>query len=140
MLRHSNKKKGFTLLEIIVVLIIVGVLAAIALPNLFGQVERNRAQEALTFFSSIKSAVEACVLSTGADPDAIVALPAECDTIAEVGVTVPGNAAFAYTMATVAAPGLYSITATRGGATIVFARLADESTTCTGTGAYAGIC
>lgn len=44
-LRKSNK--GFTLIEIITTVIIVGVLASIAAPNFLGLLNRNRVQQAL---------------------------------------------------------------------------------------------
>ena len=57
-----NNKSGFTLLEIIVVLIIVGVLAALAIPKLFGAIKRNEAQEALNEFSVTRQAMSRCGL------------------------------------------------------------------------------
>ena len=51
-MRHANKK-GFTLLEIIIVIIIVGVLASLALPRFFSTVEYSRSTEALASLTSV---------------------------------------------------------------------------------------
>ncbi len=58
LLKLANKKanQGFTLVELLVVTIIVGVLAAIALPNLLGQVGKAREVEAKNGLGAINRA------------------------------------------------------------------------------------
>ena len=59
------KKKGFTLIEIIVVLIILGVLAQIAIPSYFSWVERSKAYEAMAALKTFQNQVEACLQAYG---------------------------------------------------------------------------
>ena len=54
--KKNNKKRGFTLIEILVVVLIIGVLAAIALPSYMRSVERSRAAGPMTNLGSIAKA------------------------------------------------------------------------------------
>jgi type IV pilus assembly protein PilA len=59
-MKNINNKSGFTLIEIIVVLIIIGVLASIALPNLFSNIPRSKASTALASADAYKTVLETC--------------------------------------------------------------------------------
>jgi prepilin-type N-terminal cleavage/methylation domain-containing protein len=50
--------KGFTLLEVVIVVIIVGVLATLALAGMFDVIERSRIAEAMAMAQTIRSAME----------------------------------------------------------------------------------
>ena len=49
-------KKGFTLLELIVVVIIIGILASLGLPQFFKTVEKGRAAEGTSLLGMLRSA------------------------------------------------------------------------------------
>ena len=57
-----KKINAFTLLEIIITIIIVGILASLALPRFFKTMEFARSNEALTQLGSIKRSLERCYL------------------------------------------------------------------------------
>lgn len=55
-------KKGFTLLELAIVITIIGVLTSVALPKLYSAIERSRSAEALAILSNLRGAMERCFL------------------------------------------------------------------------------
>ncbi len=51
------KSQGFTLLEVMVVIVILGILASMVVPNLLGSQERAKTQKAVSDISSLESAL-----------------------------------------------------------------------------------
>ena len=57
-LRRPKRLLGFTLIELMIVVAIVAVLTAIALPSFFGQVRKSRRADAITRISQVQQAQE----------------------------------------------------------------------------------
>ncbi len=143
-MKLTNKKSGFTLLEIIIVVIIIGVLASLALPRFFKMVEYSRSAEALNSITAIRGAVERCELRLGL---------ANCNSFANLALENPTTAPNSHWTFTIAVnspnTGSYQITATRntnedtttavGGRITVAVDPNAGTMTRTGTGQYSGI-
>lgn len=85
--------KGFTLIEIIIVIVILGILATLAVPRITGQMESSRAAEAMQMFGALRRSATDCLqMSNGST--------SSCVTTGQLGVSIPtvaNGASFTYT-------------------------------------------
>lgn len=81
-----NAQKGFTLIELMIVIAIIGILAAIALPAYQTYTKKARFAEVVLAASSVKGNIDTCFQTRGEGNIA------NCDTAGEVGADLAGAA------------------------------------------------
>lgn len=130
-----NKNRGFTLIEVMIVVVIVGILASVALPAYNDYVIRGKLAEAFGELSSLRAKLEQHFLDTRTYEGACVAtsvaplptakyftfncaLAPATYTVTATGIAGQGTGGFAFTIneantrATTSAPSGYNTSAT----------------------------
>lgn len=64
---RTQAQKGFTLIELMIVVAIIGILAAVALPQYRNYTTKARIANAITVADSLKSAVALCIQENGGE-------------------------------------------------------------------------
>ena len=105
---RGTREVGFTLIELVVVMVVLGILAAIAIPNYSEYVQRGYRSSAQAYISDLASR----------QAQFFIDRRRYADTVAALNVPAPAEIANRYTVAIVAVagpPATFTVTATPSG-------------------------
>ncbi len=122
----ANRKgrEGFTLVELAMVIVIIGVLAAFGVPRFIKSVERSKASEAFTYLAAIRSAQERYHAREGTYADDIAKIDIKLSVpkyfrvgaITPSGITIENGWTLTLTrLGTSASYGTYTVSFTQDG-------------------------
>ncbi len=81
--RQARRRPGFTVVELAVVIVVVGVLAALGVPRFIKSVERDKAADAFSYLTAVRAAQERYLAREGSYAANLSDL--------DVQATLPGN-------------------------------------------------
>ena len=79
----KQAQKGFTLIELMIVIAIIGILAAVAVPQYGQYTKKARFGDVISATNAVKTAISVCYQETNNFGD--------CDTYAEIDTNDPGS-------------------------------------------------
>ena len=83
--RGKGREEGFTLVELLIVILIVGILAAVAIPLYLGYTKDAKLAEGKALLGSVMTALQGCVQAKGSGQSCVVS-----EIVNRVGVSTAG--------------------------------------------------
>jgi prepilin-type N-terminal cleavage/methylation domain-containing protein len=116
-MKRFNQRSGFTLIEIIIVVVILGILAAVALPRLTENINKSKAAEAFNMGAAVGRAYDRCLADQSGGAAVTTAHTNACRTPALLNINIPASTNFTHLVAAPANSDILYYTATLTGGT-----------------------